>query len=201
MTDTTILQSTQPKREKVNPRDIIGGTFENIFDTIIGSGAGYVNEGPVGVEQLSQATKWHETRPKGLETGSLTGFQIPRTPEKTDQQLLAEQRSAVAEAESILRQSRIEFVTQEEIRHGVAGMSEEDRNRRLRLNASLRRAHTEDPYHMTELYRQAKEEALATAQQKADTEIPSSTKQPNSLEVAFEGASGSKGNLSFQAVG
>ena len=175
--------------------EIIGETTELIIE---GKG-NLVNERPTNPEQ------WIGPKSKGLEAGSITGFQAPRSVEKTDEQLLVEQRAAVAEAKSILKQSHAESVIQEEIRHEVVGMSEEDRNKRLRLNTSLRKEHTEDAYHMAELYRQIKGEVSTIEQQEKAREIPSPAKQPSAMEGAFEGRSGSQGggtaNLSNQAVG
>lgn len=195
MADTSTLQTPQPKTERVGLNQIIGGTFEDILETVTG-----VNRTPASYEaRESITTPVPEYIKEAFTSGSIANFNEARP--KTAEKLIAEQRAAVAEAESILKQSRARLVTQEELRYEVAGMPEEERNRRLHLSTSLKKEHTEAAYYMAELYRQAKEEISAATQQKEDTKMPSPAKQLNSLEVAFEGKSGSTGNLSFQAVG
>lgn len=85
MTDTTQLLSPQPKKEvKRNP---IMGLFEDTFEYIAGTP---VNEGPVQRVDLEQRGQWKEYT-SGRVEGSLTGFNIPRTPETLNPQIRMEQ--------------------------------------------------------------------------------------------------------------
>jgi len=191
MTDTT--------QKRVRP---IGGFLENLIETVAGTGTGYtyVNEGPVRGQNLEDLRSLPEHTVSGFsKTGEITGFQTPRQ-ERTDQQLILEQQAAVPKATSILRQSRAGFIAEEEVRLEVAGMGEEDKNKRLGLNISYRGEHTNTAYHRAELYRQRKAE-LQISQQQAEAPIPSPAKQPNALDTQFEGGAGRVGtgqaNLKF----
>lgn len=196
MADTTNLQTiTQPRKER--RRDPIGGAFEtfgDIFETITGAGQGYTNEGPGSARDLENLISPAEFKTRFPTSGEIADFQKARTAEKSDAELLMEQRSAVTEAMNLVRQSRAQFVVNEEVRLEVAGMSEEERNKRLNLNSNLRKEHTENAYHMAELYRQVKAENRQINQQEQDIPIPSPAKQASALETQFEGGSGKIGS-------
>lgn len=189
MTDTTALQSTPPKKERLNLGDIIGGTFEDTFETVTGRGAGFVNEGPVRGQTLEELQKLPELniRSRFPEKGELTGFQ------GSDAELIRQQREAVAGAERILRQSRAEFIAQEEIRLEVAGMSEDERNDRLGLNTSYRKQNTQTAYHEAALYRQKKAEQRQAERGRNEANLAEMQPQRSALEAIFEGGSGTLG--------
>ncbi|MBU1000200.1 hypothetical protein KKE78_02275, partial [Patescibacteria group bacterium] len=74
----------------------------------------------------------------------------------------------------------------------------------LSLSTSLRKKHTEDPYHIAELYRELKVELLMAKKRREMTEIPNPAKA-TAMNAAFEGGAGTQGggtaNLSFRATG
>jgi len=202
MADTQTLLN-QPKKEiknPTNPTSVLGGAIGWLDETmelaVRGQGA-FVNEGPVRDQDLEQLNQMPELKAGRFPSrGSFENFQESRAL-KTDADLIAEQRAAVLEVERIMKEPRArtqtEFIQQEEIRFEVTGMSEEERNRRLHLNLSLRKEHTSNLYHEVELYRQKKAELRNLEQQEKNTQIPSPAKQPSALEAIFEGGSGALG--------
>lgn len=198
MTTSTLIP-TQPKRERIDPRIVIGGTFEDIFESLTGVTT------PVSFESREPIVSTvPEYVSRGFSSGSLEGFQNPRSVEKSEADLIVEQLTVVAEAENIFRQSRTEFIAAEEVRLEVAGMSETDRNNRLHLSGDYRKKNTDTAYHRAALYQQVKTDLSADLQQ-TKAPIPNPAKQPSALEGIFEGRSGAQGggqaNLSFQATG
>ena len=76
---TQTLTPAQPKQERVNPRDMIGGTFEYIYDSILGTGS--ANESPIRSQEILDAERgW-------VEKGSLSNFQTARRKEDVFPQL------------------------------------------------------------------------------------------------------------------
>ena len=57
MADTATLQPIKTSSKKTGPVAMIGGTFEDVFETITGSGQGYVTEKPKQETQNSSEQK------------------------------------------------------------------------------------------------------------------------------------------------
>lgn len=104
---TSAFAPPQPKQERVNPRDMIGGTFEYIYDSILGTGS--VNESPVRSPEILDAERgW-------VEKGSLSNFQTARRkeyvfPQLRLKRLQSEVAAAYQETQTAqpLKQKRIE---------------------------------------------------------------------------------------------
>ncbi|MDD5415965.1 MAG: hypothetical protein PHE48_03120 [Candidatus Daviesbacteria bacterium] len=96
------------------------------------------------------------------------------------------------------RRAKEQLLFEEEMDDIVTNLPTEQKNRLLHYQASYR---DRSIYQRAELRKKLIEERKRDEKQQKEASVPSPAKQPNSLEVAFEGASGSKGNLSFQAVG
>ena len=72
MASNTTLQSTQPKKEvKIHPRDVIGGLFEDAFETLTGSGTGFLNEAPLTKQEFKDIQKWPEQKTAMPDRGSI----------------------------------------------------------------------------------------------------------------------------------
>lgn len=200
MADTKNLPLDQPQKEvkKAHPTSVLGGAMgwlDEIGEVFLrGQGVLVNNEGPVTGQDLEQLSQMSELKPGRLPArGSFENFQEPRTL-MTDEDLIDEQR-AVIEAERIVRQNQArsyqEFIQNEEIRFEVEGMSEEERNRRLHLNLSLRKEHTQGkPYYEVELYRQKKEEFRTAQREEQSHELEVQQQPVVDLNAVLEGGLG-----------
>lgn len=175
--------------------EFIPDTVKYAVDSILG-GPSLRTERPVTGQDLEQLNQMPELKPGGVPArGSFENFQKPRTL-MTDEDLIEEQRAAIAAAERILgrnqARSHEEFIQNEEIRFEVEGMPEEERNRRLHLNLSLRKEHTQGKlYYEVELHRQKKEEFRAAQREKQSQELEVQQQQPIvDLNAILEGGLG-----------
>lgn len=200
MADTQTLPLNLPQKEvkKAHPTSVLGGAMgwlNELGELAIKGQGSFVNEGPVTGQDLEQLRQMPELKPGGVPArGSLENFQKPHTL-MADEDLIEEQRAAIAEAERILGRNRVksheEFVQDEEIRFEVAGMSEAERNKRLHFNLSFRKKHTEGkPYYEAELHRQKIEELRAAQREKQSQEFAVQQQPVVDLNAVLEGGLG-----------
>lgn len=95
MANTTSPLFAQPQKEaRINPKNIIGSTFEDIFENITGRNQSYTNEGPIRGIDLENLQKMpeHKVGSSFPTTGELKGFNIPS--EESQKKRLAAELSA-----------------------------------------------------------------------------------------------------------
>lgn len=110
MADTNTLQHPQPKQERLNPSQVIGGTFEDIFETITGTGTGYVHEAQVmegqGIpKDLENLASTSEFKTKFPTSGEITGFQKAKALEAAEEIISVHRQEQM---QNPLTQKRIE---------------------------------------------------------------------------------------------
>lgn len=208
MADTT-FQLTQPKVErKFNPRDIVGGTFEDIFETVIGTGEGFlVNEGQIR-NQSPEISDSSAIEGSGLAIGGRTeiSFNSPEKVQLREARWII-QRMRITE-QAVSQQRRRREITPGQVMDDVDAMSDPDlakmgdfNNESLTDKLLLRSV-------ANKMWVFFKKAAMILKRKKAGTAISiaeTRTKGKSALQGMFEGGSGSlgqgQGNLSFQATG
>lgn len=192
-------------KSKINPRNTLGGilgTFEDDFEketlsmSSVTQGAGEVIEaifslGGDGAEKFpSKGSIEFNKQQVQTQAEQFQKQQAEINRKKDFYQALKKDRDNVQREKDLL--------FEEEINDIATNLPTEQKNRLLHYQASYK---DRSIYQRAELRKKLIEERKNTEKQQKEVSIPSPAKRPNSLEVAFEGKSGSTGNLSFQAVG
>lgn len=102
MANDTIFQQPQAEKKRSGFAQMIGGSFEDVYETLTGTGTGFVNEGPVSRKDYENT----EIIAKNPIQGSLSEFQTPRSKEDVfRQQIKTEQEISTIQGEKQVEKS------------------------------------------------------------------------------------------------
>lgn len=178
----------------MNSSNILGGVIGSFEDSDIEMETSLVSSVFQGVEVVETG--------KFSSTGSIefNQHQAKAQEEQKQKQEAYERRfyQVLKEEQMRTQQAKDRMWLEEEINDIATNMPTEEKNILLHYQANYK---DRSIYQKAELRKKLIEQARLAEKQQKQVAIPSPAKQPHSLEVMFEGATGKQGNLSFQATG
>ena len=206
MADTATLNpfSTKPKETRVNLNQMVGGTFETLAGSILGTPSYETGE--------SVRTPVPEYVREAFSSGSMRGFNESHPkPVKNEAQLIEAQRAylrnynIVAEATKVVENYEAKEV-ENQVRLEMAGMSDEERAIEGNYQAGYRGPTLKTIYNTMWIFFKKVATRLAGKKEQITASIAETrNKGKSAIQGVFEGASGQigkgQGNISFQATG